>query len=165
MVSLPPKLHAVIGVRYEGDRTFYVKRSEKMTNFPSVWSLLSIQFDPEWLKNPEDLPKAQKLMDEMSEERLCGAKIRVERLITSGDDPNSPIGCHVFLHLYKVNLVGEPQLNPDYYSDSAWFTAKEFSAASEGQKCGLCTRLWSDHAWLTGVTDQPFIPADAAIHV
>ena len=39
-------LHAAIGVWHRGSQTFYVKRSAQMQNYPLVWSLLSIQFDP-----------------------------------------------------------------------------------------------------------------------
>ena len=39
-------IHAVIGVRRAGGATFYVRRSEYMENYPGVWSLFSIQYDP-----------------------------------------------------------------------------------------------------------------------
>jgi len=46
MNSNLPKLFGIIGVPYQGDQTFYVKRSLKMHNYPGVWSLPSIQFEP-----------------------------------------------------------------------------------------------------------------------
>ncbi|MEW6283343.1 MAG: hypothetical protein AB1758_32340, partial [Candidatus Eremiobacterota bacterium] len=56
-------LFGLIGVwTNEQGRTFYVKRSPKMKNYPSVWSLFSIQYDPKELTDPEDLAPAQHLM-------------------------------------------------------------------------------------------------------
>lgn len=164
MTQKSTELHAVIGVRFNGDVTYYVKRSEKMTNYPSVWSLLSIQFDPAWLKNPEDLDKVQSLMEKMSDERLCGAPILVKRHLISGDDPDSPVGRHVHLHLYEVDLPEEPQLNPDYYTDAAWLSPEEYENVSAGQACGLCLNLWSDYAWMAGLSDRPFVPRQVVHH-
>ena len=89
------ELHAIIGVRHSGELTYYVKRSDKMANFPSVWSLFSLQFDPEQLTDPRDLPKVQSLMDALSEERLGGVPVTVKKHLISGDDPDSPVGQHV----------------------------------------------------------------------
>lgn len=160
----PPQLHAVIGVQFSGDLTYYVKRSDMMENYPAVWSLLSIQFDPEELSNPNDLSKVQLLMDKMSKERLGGVPIVTKRLLISGDDPESPVGKHVFLHLYEIDLLEEPRLNPDYYSDFARLSAEDYEARSAGQPCGLCLRLWSDYAWMAGLSDRPFVPNALANH-
>lgn len=163
--SDPKELHAVIGVRFANNRTYYVRRSAKMTNFPSVWSLLSIQYDPRWLKDANDLAKVQTLMERMSKERLGGAPIKVKRFLTSGDDPDSPVGRHVHLHLYEIELPEEPQLNPDYYTDAAWLTPEKYEQVSADESCGLCLRLWSDFSWLAGFSDRPFISRKAANHV
>ena len=157
MSAPSPELHAVIGVRFSGELTYYVKRSDKMVNFPSVWSLPSLQFDPEQLTDPQDLPNVQTLMDALSEERLGGVPVTVKKHLISGDDPDSPIGRHVHLHLYEIELTEEPRLNQDYYTDSAWLTAEEYEEISSGQPCGLCLRLWSDFAWMSSITDRPFV--------
>ena len=52
-------LTAVIGVWHNGPETYYVKRSGKMSKYPRVWSLPSIQYEPNELSDPEDLECAQ----------------------------------------------------------------------------------------------------------
>ena len=148
------QLHAFIGVWYKNDLTYYVKRSEKMDNYPNVWSLMSIQFDP-----IHDLAPVQLIMEKMSKERLGGVPIHAKELLICGDSANNTFNKHVHLYLYRVefDFDEEPILNPDYYSDSAWLTAEEYEERSAGQPCGLCLRLWSDYAYLAGITDRPFI--------
>jgi hypothetical protein len=153
-----PKLFGVIGVWYRGDRTFYVKRSDRMRNYPGVWSLPSIQFDPAVLTNNQDLGAVQRYVNMMSAERFGGVPIRTLEFLTSGDSDENPIGMHVFLYLYRIEMRAEPVLNPEYYTDMKWMTAEQYERASYGQQCGLCMRLWSDYAWLRGITDRPFIP-------
>ena len=59
------------GVRQVGLATFYVKRSLKMSNYPGVWSLLSIQFQPSELQEPEKVSEpVNRLFEKMSRERL-----------------------------------------------------------------------------------------------
>src|SRR4051812_18144541 len=108
-------LHAVIGVRRHGERTYYVRRSEKMQNYPLVWSLLSIQHDPARLSFPDDLRLVSDYMNRMSEQRLGGVGITVNRRLLSGDQPSEVIQRHVFLHLYEIELAREPKLNQEFY--------------------------------------------------
>lgn len=157
------KIHAVIGVWTRDHLTYYVKRSEKMQNYPGVWSLLSIQFNPHELERPEDLSTVKQFMEKMSEERLGGVPISVKKYLISGDSDRNPYGKHVYLHLYKIELIDHPNLNWDYYSDAAWLTAEQYEERSAGQPCGLCLRLWSDYAWLTGATDRPYLPRRVAM--
>lgn len=160
-----PKLYAIIAVANRGDRTFYVRRSNKMENYPGVWSLPSVRFDPVQLPDIRNLERVQGYMNRMSVERLGGVPVIARRLLTTGDSADNPISQHVFLYLYEVDLPTPPQLNSDYYVDSAWMTAAEYEGACKGQQCGLCLRLWSDYAWMAGITDRPFIPrtdSDAA---
>ena len=152
-----PQLHAVIGVRYSRNRTFYVKRSQKMANYPGVWSLPSIQFDHKQTSDPTDLSNVRSLMEKLSRERLGGVPIELRRFLTAGDSAESPVDKHVFLYLYEIELPREPRLNPDYYTEAAWLTAREYEQRSAGEPCGLCLRLWSDYAWMSGITDRPFV--------
>lgn len=152
-----PLLHAIIGVWHSGPITYYVKRSEKMQNYPGLWSLFSIQFRPEELSDPEDLSSVQRLMQKLSKERLYGEPVTVKAHLISGDSDNNPIDRHVFLHLYEIELGKEPELNPNYYDDGAWLTPEEYERRSAGRRCGLCLRLWSDYAWLAGLSDRPFV--------
>lgn len=152
-----PQLHAVIGVRYSGNRTFYVKRSQKMGNYPGVWSLPSIQFDHKQTPDPTDLSNVRPLMEKLSRERLGGVPIVVRCFLTAGNSAESPVGKHVFLYLYEIELPREPILNPDYYTEAAWLTARGYEQRSAGEPCGLCLRLWSDYAWMSGITDRPFV--------
>ena len=152
-----PQLHAVIGVRYSGNRTFYVKRSRKMANYPGVWSLPSIQFERKQLPDPTNLFTVRNLMEKLSRERLGGFPIEVRSFLTAGDSAENPVGKHVFLYLYKIEMPREPRLNPDYYTEAAWLTAREYEQRSAGEPCGLCLRLWSDYAWMSGITDRPFV--------
>ena len=153
-----PELHAVIGVRFKGGLTYYVQRSDKMENYPSVWSLLSIQFEPKELPDPKNLTRVQIFMEKMSDERLGGVSIQTKNHLISGDTTDNPFDKHVYLHLYEVEFSEEPILNPDYYSDAEWLTAEEYEDRSANQRCGLCLRLWSDYAWMAGFTDRPFVP-------
>ena len=157
-----PRLFGIIGVAYRGNRTLYVKRSMKMRNYPGVWSLPSIQFDPSSLADPANIGAVQRYVDQISAERFNGTPLTAKEFLTFGDSDENPIGMHVYLYLYWIELSGEPKLNPDYYTDVKWMTAAEYERASFGQPCGLCTRLWSDYAWLKGITDRPFIAHDAS---
>jgi hypothetical protein len=160
MSEVLPKLYAVIGVWLREGRTFYVQRSEKMTNYPLTWSLLSIQFQPDELEDPTDLDKAQGLMKKLSIERLGGVSISTKKYLASDNSSNNPIGKHVFLHMYEVDLLDPPLLNPDYYRDSAWLTPTEYEEyVGFNSVCGLCIRMWSDYAWMHGLSDRPFAPS------
>ena len=150
-------LYAVIGVWHRESTTYYVKRSEKMENYPGLWSLFSIQYQPEELPDPEDLTRIEPLMQKMSKERLCGQPVTVKSHLIAGDSDNNSIDKHVFLHLYEIEFGREPDLNPDYYEVGEWLSPEEYEHRSAGKKCGLCLRLWSDYAWLAGLTDRPFI--------
>ncbi len=132
-----------------------------MSNYPDLWSLFSIQFSPNELSEPEDLSKVQRLMQRMSQERLGGELITVKKHLIAGDSDHNPINRHVYLQLYEIEFDMEPKLNPDYYIDGAWLTPEQYERRSAGQQCGLCLRLWSDYAWLEGITDRPFIAQDA----
>jgi hypothetical protein len=150
------KLFAIIAVAHEGERTFYVKRSLHMANYPGVWSLPSIQFDSKELGDPTDLRTVAHYVDTMSRQRLGGAALRIEELLTSGNSDDNPIDRDVHLYLYRVAFQTPPVLNPDFYTDSRWMTASEFEEASADQTCGLCVRLWADHAWMLGIADHPY---------
>ena len=98
------EIHAVVGVWRRGDLTYYVRRSGKMENYPGVWSLLSIQFEPSELVDPNDLQKIQEIMVGMSNERLGGTTISVKGYLDSGDSDHNPYRKHVYLHLYEIYL-------------------------------------------------------------
>src|SRR5438128_1957498 len=86
MLRLKPNqsssIHAVIGVWHRGAKTFYVRRSAKMKNYPLVWSLFSMQFKPEALPDPFDLDAVRVLMHQMALERLGGAVVGLERYLS-----------------------------------------------------------------------------------
>ena len=154
------ELHAVIGVWYNRDLTYYVKRSRRMRYYPDVWSLFSIQVQPSELKDRYDLTRVRNIMERMSSERLGGVPINVRRFLDAGDSDHNPYERHVYLYLYEVDLPRAPMLNSEYYTSGAWLAAEEYEARSAGQPCGLCIRLWSDYAWLKGITDRPFVPRE-----
>lgn len=141
-------LHAAIGVCFSGDLTYYVKRSDKMENYPSVWSLFSIQFNPEKI-NSENLGHVQQLMDKMSYERLMGTPVSVIKRLTSGNSDRNPYGIDVHLYLYRIEFLTRPRLNPDYYTDAAWLTDEEYEIKTADMACGLCTKLWANYTWRT----------------
>jgi hypothetical protein len=150
-------IHAVIAVWHRGSRTFYVKRSAKMQNYPLVWSLMSIQFDP--LKvDPLDLEAVQPLFERMSRERLCSAPIRVKRYLSAANCADNPMARRVFLYMYEVELEDEPKLNPDYYVDAEWLEPVEYERRSAGSTCGLCMRMWSDYCVRNRLAERPFAP-------
>ncbi len=158
-MQMQREIHAVIGVRRAGASTFYVKRSNDMANYPSVWSLLSIQYNPIDVPDERDLTAVAPHFKRMSEQRLGGVFVNVKAYLTSGSSDRNPMGVNVTLHLYEIEFDEEPSLNGRYYTDSAWMTAVEYEECCAGQVCGLCLRLWSDYAWLKGYTDRPFIPS------
>ena len=151
-------IHAVIGVRRNGASTWYARRSDLMSNYKGVWSLPSIKFDPTTLPDPADIDAVQPFFDALSRERLGGVSMAVRSHLTSGTSDDNPMGVDVTLHLYDVTMPEEPTIEPRYYVDAAWMTAAEYQDAARGMPCGLCTRLWADHAWLMGWTDRPFVP-------
>ena len=153
------QIEAVIGVWYKDGRTFYVRRSDQMENYPNVWSLLSIQFSPEELPDFTDLETAQKLLTKLSQERLGGASIRLKQYLKSARCSDNPMQVPVTLHLYQVELDGEPKLNPRYYTNSEWFTVEDYLAASAEATCGLCMRMWSDYCYESGLSKTRFAPS------
>ncbi len=151
-------IHAVIGVRRSGGSTFYVRRSDHMQNYPGVWSLFSIQYDPSSVSDMTNLDAVAPFFNEMSAQRLGGVPVLVKSYLTSGSSDRNPMGVEVTLHLYEIELHEEPRFNEHYYTDGAWLTAEEYEVRCAQQVCGLCLRLWSDYAWIMGYTDRPFIP-------
>lgn len=152
---------AVIGVRHDGPLTWYLRRSERMANYPGVWSLPSIQFVPSELPDVLDLDRVSGHFARLSAERLGGVPIGVERHLTSGTSDMNPMGVDVTLHLYLLRMSEEPVLNPAFYVGSEWLSAADYEERSAGQPCGLCTRLWGDFAWACGITDRPFLSRPA----
>jgi hypothetical protein len=151
-------IHAVIGVRHNGPSTFYVKRSLEMENYPGVWSLFSIRHRPEDLPDARDLQAAGRLFERMSAERLGGVPVRVKEHLIEGASDQNPMNTWVTLQLYEIELLEEPILNPRYYTEGDWLSPQEYEERCAEQRCGLCLRLWSDYAWIMGITDRPFIP-------
>jgi hypothetical protein len=128
-----------------------------MANYPGVWSLPSIQFVPGDLPEATDLDVVAGHFRRLSAERLGGVPVRVLEHLTSGSSDMNPMGVDVTLHLYRIDLPEEPILDPRFYVASGWLAPAEYEERSAGQPCGLCTRLWSDFAWLSGITDRPFV--------
>lgn len=110
---------AVIGVRYEGPRAWYVRRSDRMANYPGVWSLPSIQFAPVELPDVHDLNRVTGHFSRLSQERLGDVGIDVKRHLTSGTSDINPMGVDVTLHLYHIELADDPVLDPAFYVESA----------------------------------------------
>ena len=129
-----------------------------MENYPNVWSLFSIQYDPATVTDMTDIEAVRPLFEAMSAQRLGGVPVRVKSYLTKGSSDQNPMGVVVTLHLYEIEFEEEPRFNERYYTDGAWLTAEEYEARCAQQVCGLCLRLWSDYAWLSGYTDRPFIP-------
>lgn len=153
------EIHAVIGVRHRGDSTFYVKRSREMKNYPGVWSLFSIQFRPDELPDPKQLGgPVNGLFSRMSAERLGGVPVVVDKYLTSGSSDVNPMDQNVHLHLYKISLPEEPRLNPRFYTAADWLRPEEYEERCADEVCGFCLRLWGDYAWLSGITDRPYVP-------
>lgn len=152
-----PRIHALIGVRFSHGKTFYVKRSSKMENYPNTWSLFSIQFEPTSL-DYKNVEQVQERMNLMSLERLNGAKLKVLNYLSSGTCSNNPIDKHVILHMYLLDMEEDPILNSDYYVDAEWLTPQEYQARSAEAPCGLCTRMWSDYSFTHGLSAERFSP-------
>jgi len=159
VVCVSDKIQAVIGVWLRGPRTFYVLRSPQMTNYPGVWSLPSIQFTAEELPEPTDVRAAKAVLQRMSDERFERALVVGDiQLLTSGWCDSNPTGKLVELYLYSFELPAIPALQPRYYTDSAFLLPEEYVARSAGARCGLCTRLWSEESYRTGLVAERFAP-------
>ena len=157
------EVNAVIGVWHDGPVTYYVRRSQKMRNYPGVWSLPSIQYRAQEVSQPEDLLCVQPLFEKMSKQRLGNVPVCVKDYLISGSSDRNPYGLHVHLHLYRIEIIRDPDLEADYYTDGAWLTAGEYQRRNADQACGLCLRLWSDYAWLAGITDRPFLTGQTSM--
>jgi hypothetical protein len=153
------EISAVVGAWHRDGRTFYVKRSTSMENYPNVWSLLSIQFRQDEFPDFTDLVAAGNMMRKMAEERLGGVSIRLVRYAKSARCSDNPMGVPVTLHLYEIELQGKPILNPHYYVASEWFAPEEYVRASENTACGLCMRMWSDYCYERGLSKIRFAPS------
>lgn len=151
-------IRAVIGIKHEegSARAYYVLRSDQMTNYPNVWSLLSEKFTEEELPDHLDLSAVQLVFNRMAIQRLGGTPVRVTHYITSGTCDKNPMNKRVTLHLYRIEFEDNPELNPRYYIDSEWLDAEVYHARADEAACGLCTRLWSDHCVRMGWVDEPF---------
>jgi hypothetical protein len=158
MESSVSQIDAVIGVWFKDGRTYYVKRSSEMQNYPNTWSLLSIQFDQDEFPDFADLESAQNLMKRMSDERLKGTPVRLIRYVKSARCSDNPMHVPVTLHMYQIEFESEPELNPRYYVNSAWFTPEEYMKATENATCGLCMRMWSDYCYQSGLSNVRFAP-------
>ena len=152
-------IQAGIGAWHKDGRTFYVKRSGQMENYPNVWSLFSIQFTDEELPDYQDKEDSSKVMNRMSQERLGGEPIQLIRYIKSATCYENPMNIPVTLHLYQIELEQKPKLNPRYYADSAWFTPEEYLEASAESTCGLCLRMWSDYCYQMNLSKIRFAPS------
>ena len=95
-------------------------------------------------------------MEIMADERLGGVRVETLELFTSGDSDTNPINTHVFLHLYRIQLSREPDLNPKYYTDGAWLNFEELWERTRDATCGSCMRMWWDHASLIGLAPGPY---------
>lgn len=143
---MKPPLYAVIGVAIDGRRTFCVRRSDEMENYPGVWSLLSVQTLDGDMKNPLDLEEAQASFDRLSQERLGGAPLKVLRHIKSNDSDQMPIDYHTYLHMYEVYVdTKKVVLDSHYYTECAWLTQAEISKRNRNLPCGLCLQMLTDY--------------------
>ena len=97
-------INAVIGVRRRGGSTYYVRRSDEMENYPGVWSLFSIQYEPSDLADVRDLDAAQPLFDAMSAQRLGGVPVRISSYQTSGTSDLNPMNVDVTLQLNEIEF-------------------------------------------------------------
>lgn len=161
------KLHAVIGIWLREGRAFYVKRSEneKLNNYLGVWSLFSIQYEEGELEDVKDLSAASRLMQKMTEERLCGSPIRTKGFLFE-DSANSMkiINKWVYLKFYEIEFDNDPKLNPDYYTDGRWMTFDEYEEQLGEGGCGSCIRMWWDYAHFNlGIVNRPFQRKDGNI--
>ncbi len=156
MKSSASQIEAVIGVWFKDGRTFYVKRSSRMENYPNTWSLLSIQFKTKELPDFTDLAAVQGAIERMAKERLGGTPVRLVRYLKSARCSDNPMQVPVTLHLYQIELEHEPEINTEYYVDSAWLTPEEYIKASENATCGLCMRMWSDYCYQSGLSKTRF---------
>lgn len=149
-------MRALIGVRRNGNKVQYVKRSAKMT-YPNLWTLFSIQYQFDFNKN--DRTQAAAIFQHMSDVRLGGAPVFVGKFLCEGTDYNQDLGEDVSLRLYEIDFPDNPNLlalNPDYYSETRWMTVDEHVKHIEGNICGLCLKLWQDYAYTQGLCSQPY---------
>ena len=73
---------------------------------------------------------------------------------TRGTSNHNPyeMTCHIFICTKSISPREPTSEFRTTTPDGAWLTAEEYEARSTGQPCGLCMRLWSDYAWLKGIS-------------
>lgn len=154
--SKQKEIHAVIAVWRRGNQAFYARRSRMMQNFPEVWSLLSIQFPQGETTSGATEARVSELFNKMSRERLGNVPITVNSFLTAGSAYNADLEAQINLLLYDIQMEEEPILNPNFYTDGRWMTFSEYLDIVGKQKCGLCSHLWLDYAYLKGWSPAPF---------
>lgn len=141
-------IRAVIGVSFRAPKTFYVKRSDNMENYPGVWSLPSIQYKSEELPDPLDLDAAARVFAKMSAERFASTRVTVHQYLTAGSSDLNPMQRMVELVLYRISFEDEdPYLSKWFYTQGEWLTQREFDLKTvlAPLPCGLCTKLWRQY--------------------
>jgi hypothetical protein len=146
-------IRAIIGVSYRPaqrddlSETYYVKRAASMENYPGVWSLPSIQYDPSEIPDPLDLDAVWSVFARMSAERFGGTPITVHQHLVTGSSDMNPMGRMVELVLYRISFAKDPRLDPRFYTASEWLTRHEFELRTvfAPLPCGLCTKLWGQY--------------------
>ena len=80
--------------------------------------------------NFTDFTPVPSILESRSQQRLGGVPVHFKRYLKSARCSDNPMHVPVTLHLYEVELEREPELNPDYYVDSGWFSVDEYLKAS-----------------------------------
>lgn len=145
------QLHAIIGMWQRDQKIYFVQRSASMENYPSVWSLMSLQHEKDRLDDPRNLKSAARIFNELSESRFDGEPIEVHAHVLSQSADNSFINSTTHLHLYQISFDEEPTLNDAYYTNAKWLTFDEYLKISKGTPCGLCTCMLEDHLLSQGI--------------
>ncbi len=148
------ELHAIIGVATQGKWVLYVKRSELMENYPGVWSLLSHRVTRDEISKFWHYSAVQPFFERMSEERLEGIPIRVDKFLTAAYCDK--LDHRLYLYMYQLRCDTVPKLNPHYYTEARFMTAEEYLEARQGGMCGLCLSMWSQYCLKNGLVDKPF---------
>lgn len=138
-----------------GVKVLWVRRSSKMTNYPLLWTLFSQQYSPDDIYGKGDITGCNEVFRRMSRERLEGSPIKVERFLDETEGYSEDLKCYVHLMLWKISFPFGVRLNPDYYIGAEWLTWKEHFRWHGRSKCGMCTRLFQDWAYLHNLCPWP----------
>lgn len=120
--------------------------------------MLSIQVSKEdFEKIPNDYILSQKIIENLSKERLNNVIIKVKKFCASSETYRPELNINVKIHIFEVELEKFPIINKEYYSDAALLTSDEIRLRIVVNPCRTCMSLWSEYGIKQGYWNEPLL--------